>query len=219
MEPVTVAADSLPSSEGFAARSEASAPVKPSPVACRESHCDEPMDFESSVSTPRANVSDRAERTSAPPDPTQQGITIRSSNTTGAAPQEQHLVEKSAAGCVRQNRDSGAISVSYSCMDYQFYHSDGTRRVQPLDVDVPTPAVPQAIMYQGAAIKHIIPDRAMVDPSVRHVGSVPRTEGLGTLSPMLKPRMSLSTTMESRPSQYQVELLGMTSRCICTKDP
>ena len=67
-----------------------------------------------------------------------------------------------------------------------------------MDVDVPTPAVPRAVMYQGAAIKHIIPDRGMVDPSVRCVGGVPRTEGLGTLSPVPKPRASLSPTVESR---------------------
>ena len=49
VEPVKVAAGSLPSVDGFVARNEASAPAKPSPVAHRESRYDEPMDIETSV--------------------------------------------------------------------------------------------------------------------------------------------------------------------------
>ena len=77
-----------------------------------------------------------------------------------------------------------------------------------MDVDAPAPAVTGAIMHQGAAIKDITPDRGIFEPSVACIGGAPRTAGLIILSPELKPRASLSTTLESRLPQDQVELLG-----------
>ena len=150
--------------------------MKPSPSTRRESRCEKPMDFESSASTPRARVSDRVERTAESPDPPQQGIAICSSNAMGVAPQEQPSIEKSAVGCDRQNWDSGAGSVAYSCMDYRFYISDGTRRVPPVDVDVPAPAVPRAVVSQGTTAINVTPDRGVVDSSVEQSSGAPKTQ-------------------------------------------
>ena len=105
----------------------------------------------------------------------------------GVAPQEPHPVEKSAVGCVRQNRDSGAGSVN--CIDYRFYHSDGTRRVQPVDVDIPAPAVPRFETQGTAAIK-VTPDRGVVDCPVERSSGALRSRGLVRLSPKPKPRAS-----------------------------
>ena len=116
-------------------------------------------------------------------------------------------VAKPAVGCVRQDRDSRAGSVSYSCMDYRFYHSDGSRRVQPVDVDVPAPAVPGAVMQSTTAIK-TTPGRGGVDSPVERCSGAPMCMRLIRLSPKPKPRVSVSIASESKPPQYQVELLG-----------
>ena len=99
----------------------------------------------------------------------------------GAAPSEQHPVEWSAGVSGRTAKDSNAGKVSYSHMDYRYYHSDGVRRVQPVDVDVPASAVPPAVVFsQHATARHMSPDRSRVEPSVRHRGGMVGEDKLGT---------------------------------------
>ena len=76
-----------------------------------------------------------------------------------------------------------------------------------MDVDVPVRAVPHAVIQGTAAIK-VMPDRGVVDSPVEWGSGALRSRGLVRLSPKPKPRAVSSTTMEMRPPQYQVELLG-----------
>ena len=47
-----------------------------------------------------------------------------------------------------------------------------------MDVDVPAPAVPRAVVSQGTAATNVTSDRGMVDSSVGQSSGAPRTQRL-----------------------------------------